>query len=88
GGSGDAHAGFTETSALLAVQPSSVRLEAAAAGCTSPLGELMAVLVEAGVAAVSDNGVLGDPTGASPAEGRRILDGWADALAVDLDGWP
>ncbi|HET9075485.1 MAG TPA: mycofactocin biosynthesis peptidyl-dipeptidase MftE [Acidimicrobiales bacterium] len=84
----DAHAGHTETSVLLALDPAAVRLDAAEAGCTAPLRELMPVLVSAGVAAVAPNGVLGDPSGASPADGRRIVDGWAAALVADLDGWP
>lgn len=88
GAGSDAHAGRTETSVLLALAPSAVRLSAASAGCTTPLRELMPVLVSAGVAAVSPNGVLGDPAGASPDAGQRILDLWSATLLSDLDGWP
>lgn len=88
GAGSDAHAGHTETSALLALDPSAVRLAQAAAGCSAPLRELMPVLASAGVAAVSPNGVLGDPAGASAGAGRRILDAWTQALLADLDGWP
>lgn len=84
----DAHAGRTETSALLALRPSQVRLELATPGCTTPLRELMPVLTTAGVAAVSPNGILGNPAGASAGAGRRILDHWSEALLSDLDGWP
>ncbi len=83
----DAHAGHTETSVVLALEPDAVR-PGAAAGCTTPLPELMPVLARAGVAAVSPNGVLGDPAGASPEAGRRILEVWESALLADLDGWP
>ena len=60
---GDAHAGRTETSMLLALDPALVRTDAAAAGNTAPLRELMPALRAGGVAAVSPNGVLGDPAG-------------------------
>jgi creatinine amidohydrolase len=78
---GDAHAGRTETSLLLALDPVAVRREKAAPGATEPIEELMPRLREGGVRAVSPNGVLGDPTGATAAEGERIL----DALVTDLD---
>ena len=41
-----------------------------------------------GVAAVSPNGVLGDPTGASAAEGARLLDELATALERAVAAWP
>ncbi len=77
---GDAHAGRTETSAMLAIAPERVRLELAAPGNTAPLGELIGELVAGGVRAVSANGVLGDPAGATAAEGRALL----AAAAADL----
>ncbi len=88
GARADAHAGHTETSVLLTMAPAAVRLGAAEAGPTAPLAELMPALATAGVAAVSPNGVLGDPAGASAEDGRRILDGWAARLVADLEGWP
>lgn len=88
GAGSDAHAGRTETSVLLALDPAAVRLAAAQAGCTAPLREVMPVLATAGVAAVSPNGVLGDPYGASAETGHHILDLWASALLSELDGWP
>jgi mycofactocin precursor peptide peptidase len=69
----DAHAGWTETSLLLALDPAAVRLELATAGATAPLADLMPALQRGGVSAVSANGVLGDPRGAGPAEGERML---------------
>jgi creatinine amidohydrolase len=39
------------------------------------------------VAVVSPNGVLGDPTGASAAEGERLLAGMAAALTAALARW-
>lgn len=88
GARADAHAGWTETSVLLAVSPAAVRQGAAAPGCTTPIGELMPLLSRAGVAAASPNGILGDPSGATAEEGRQILDEWAASLSAQMDGWP
>lgn len=84
---GDAHAGRTETSVLLALAPDLVRSASAAAGNIAPLQTLFPALVRGGVAAVSPNGVLGDPTGASAAEGERLLAGMVDALRTRLARW-
>jgi mycofactocin system creatininase family protein len=77
---GDAHAGRTETSLLLAIDPGSVRLELAEPGRTEPIATLLPRLRAEGVRPVSSNGVLGDPTGASAEEGLALL----DALVHDL----
>ena len=69
----DLHAGFTETSLMLHLRPESVRLDLAEAGNPQPLSEILPAMVGGGVAAVSANGVLGDPAGASAAEGERVL---------------
>ena len=76
---GDAHAGRTETSLLLCLVPPLVR-PGAEPGDTRPLAQLLPALRQGGVAAVSPNGILGDPTRASAAEGEVLL----DALAADL----
>jgi mycofactocin precursor peptide peptidase len=88
GWAGDAHAGRVETSLMLALAPDSVALERAAAGECAPLAELMPRLVTGGVRAVSPNGVLGDPTGATAAEGEALLAAEVKRLADALDGWP
>jgi mycofactocin precursor peptide peptidase len=84
----DAHAGRVETSMMLALAPDDVRLDDAAAGDTRPLTEILSDLSAHGVRQVSPNGVLGDPAGASAAEGTAMF---ADLLA-DLNGylesWP
>lgn len=85
---GDAHAGRTETSLLLAIDPSLVRLAEAQPGEVRPIGELIEALRTAGVAAVSANGVLGDPTGASAAEGAALLGRLTDDLTEAMTGWP
>lgn len=77
----DAHAGYTETSLMLHLRPDNVRLDLAVAGNIRPIGDLLPALVEGGVIAVSANGVLGDPAGASDAEGRRVLEEMSAEIA-------
>lgn len=77
----DAHAGFTETSLMLHIAPDLVRNELAAAGCTDPVADLMPLLRTGGVIAVSSNGILGDPDGATAEAGRAIL---ADLVSSGL----
>ncbi|MDX6232135.1 MAG: mycofactocin precursor peptide peptidase [Nocardioidaceae bacterium] len=85
----DLHAGITETSLMLHLRPESVRLERAEAGEIRPLTEIMPLLMAGGVGAVSPNGVLGDPTGASAAIGERVLaDMTTDAVRRIRDGAP
>lgn len=70
---GDAHAGHVETSLLLALAPEVVRLDLLARGNTTPLVDLADALKADGVALHSPSGVLGDPTTASAAAGRRLF---------------
>ena len=84
---GDAHAGRTETSILLALDPSVVRHGAAEAGNTAPLRDLMPVLTSGGVKAASANGVLGDPRGATAAEGEALLATLVENLRDELGRW-
>jgi mycofactocin system creatininase family protein len=81
----DAHAGRVETSIMLALAPGDVRLPEAAPGDTRPLAEILPDLRAHGVRRVSANGVLGDPSGASAAEGERLLGLLVADLAQSLD---
>ena len=83
---GDAHAGRTETSLMLAIAPGTVRLERAEAGNVAPLADLMPTLRSDGVDAVSPNGVLGDPTDASAAEGDELLTELTGQLVRTISG--
>ena len=83
---GDAHAGHLETSLMLVIAPHLVRLEAAEAGDLRPVAELLPELRDRGVAAVSPNGVLGDPAGSSPQDGRRLLATAVDQLVTFVVG--
>lgn len=84
---GDSHAGRTETSLQLALDPSRVATERAVAGDTRPLAETLDLMRAGGVRAVSPNGVLGDPRGASAAEGTALLERLTDQFLRALDQW-
>jgi creatinine amidohydrolase len=79
---GDAHAGRTETSLLLHLDPSVVRMELAHVGATEPLAELLPMMRSGGVRSVSPNGVLGDPRGASAEEGAELFETLVASLAA------
>lgn len=81
---GDAHAGFTETSLMLAIHPQAVRLDLAEVGETRPLGEIATELRRGGVASISENGVLGDPRNATAQHGRELLEILAEQLRAHV----
>jgi mycofactocin precursor peptide peptidase len=85
--SSDAHAGRAETSLMLALAPARVRPREASAGNVAPLAGLMPRLRTGGVRAVSPNGILGDPAGASAKEGRRLLRTAGERLVAMVDAW-
>jgi creatinine amidohydrolase len=84
---GDAHAGRTETSLMLHVEPGGVHGALAAAGETAPIGGLLPRLRAEGVRGVSPNGVLGDPAGASAAEGEQLLATMVARLVTAVPAW-
>ncbi|MDT0274557.1 mycofactocin biosynthesis peptidyl-dipeptidase MftE [Blastococcus goldschmidtiae] len=84
---GDAHAGRAETSLMLHVEPRGVREAAAVAGETAPLAQILPRLRAEGVRAVSPNGVLGDPAGASAAEGVELVAELAGRLIAAVREW-
>lgn len=69
----DAHAGHTETSLMLFLDPEVVDMKKAVTGNTAPLVDLMPQMRTGGVAAVSPEGVLGNPLSADAALGERYL---------------
>ena len=80
----DAHAGWTETSLLLAIAPQTVRTDRAEAGNVAPLNEVLDALRGGGMRAVSSNGVLGNPAGASADDGHAILATFVDQLCANI----
>ena len=83
----DSHAGRVETSLALALIPEDVRLDRAEPGALEPLSELMSRMRVGGVASVSPNGVLGDPTGASAQEGMRLLGAMVTDAVSAVQRW-
>lgn len=85
----DLHAGFTETSLMLHIRPESVRVDLAEAGDTRPLPTILPLMMAGGIAAVSPNGVLGDPAGATAEHGAQVLATMAAEIAdLVLHGAP
>ena len=84
---GDAHAGRAETSLLLHLAPGSVRLDRAEPGDARPWRDIAEQVTAGGVGAVSPNGVLGDPTGASADEGERLLAAICERVRDEVAGW-
>ena len=84
---GDAHAGRTETSLMLHVEPEGVLGERAMAGDATPIADLLPRLRAEGVRAVSPTGVLGDPEGATAEEGAALLADLAQRLVGAVAAW-
>jgi mycofactocin precursor peptide peptidase len=84
---GDAHAGETETSMMLAIAPALVRMTRAEAGRPEPIVDLIDELRTGGMRAVSPNGVLGDPRGATAGHGKAMLTRLIIDLVAAVDEW-
>jgi mycofactocin system creatininase family protein len=84
---GDAHAGRVETSVLLHLSPEVVRTAAVEVGELRPWSELEADILAGGLASVTANGILGDPTGATADAGRAYLEEMVRTAGADLDAW-
>jgi creatinine amidohydrolase len=84
---GDSHAGRTETSLLLHLDPGVVRSDLAEPGSTARWREIGEVVVARGLAAVTANGVLGDPTTATAAEGAAVFAALVDELCASVEAW-
>lgn len=80
-----AHAGENETAMMLALEPELVERKAFAAGYVGPLGEEeFAIILERGMPALTENGVLGDPRGATAERGEAYLERWTDFIVTAL----
>jgi len=84
---GDSHAGRTETSLLLHLSPEVVRRDRIEVGSTARWREIGDVVRARGLAAVSANGVLGDPTAATADEGEQLFVTLVDQLCAGFDPW-
>jgi len=81
----DLHAGRVETSLMLYLAPDLVRLDRAEAGNEGDIVDLIEPMKQHGVGAVSPNGVLGNPAGASASEGRMLLEDLVSRNVVRVD---
>ena len=83
----DAHAGHTETSVLLHISPKDVWVDERRPGNSAPLADLMPQMRRGGVAAVSELGVLGDPTTATADEGEQYSPRWLTGVRSESTRW-
>lgn len=83
----DLHAGRTETSVIAHLYPDVVDWSRVTVGRIAPLREIADDLRRHGVRAVSESGVLGDPTGANPELGGLIFDRWCTELVDAIAAW-
>ncbi|NNN14795.1 MAG: mycofactocin biosynthesis peptidyl-dipeptidase MftE [Acidimicrobiaceae bacterium] len=81
----DLHAGRTETSIMLALTPDLVGETGGVVGSPASSPGLMQRIRTEGVTAISDSGIIGDPSGASYEEGCAILAAFADDLITGFD---
>jgi creatinine amidohydrolase len=88
----DMHAGHTETSVMLHVAPDKVHTDRIERGTVGDASALVAQMRTSGVAGVSDNGVLGDPTTATSQHGVAVMNLYSSSLANHLTAiskeWP
>lgn len=84
---GDSHAGRTETSMLLHLDPACVRTDRLEPGSTARWREIGPTVMAEGLAAVTPNGVLGDPTGATADEGAAVVRSLVDDLVETVAAW-
>ena len=80
----DMHAGHTETSVMLHVAPDKVLTDRIERGTVGDSSDLVAQMRTGGVAGVSANGVLGDPTTATKQHGVAVLKLYSSHLAAHL----
>ena len=83
---GGQHAGAWETSLMLALHPELVKMERAEPGFTGDLQEAVASMFSGGVASISTNGAIGDPTQASPEHGDRYWSAIEEIVVEQVEG--
>ena len=76
---------IAESSMILALRPELVRAGLAAVGYTGDPKAVLDTIFASGFAAVTANGVLGDPAGMSARLGRALLDGMAGRIAAHIE---
>ena len=82
------HADIAESSMVLALRPELVSQDRAAAGYTGDPQAVLGTIFESGFAAVTENGVLGDPAGMTRELGEALLERMAERIALSFGGRP
>ena len=83
----DSHAGYVETSIMLALEPRIVRVDQIHSAPTPHLADVLPDLRRMGVKGVSPSGVLGDPRRADADLGQRLLANWENELLDVVTKW-
>jgi creatinine amidohydrolase len=84
-GESGAHAGESETSLMMALEPALVARDRFAPGYVGPVGEReVQIVFEKGMPALTANGVLGDPRKASAEKGEAYLESLAEFLVAEI----
>jgi creatinine amidohydrolase len=81
---GGLHAGEWETSMMLAIHPRLVDMSSAAPGYTGDMETALGTIFDGGVASISENGTIGDPTAASADHGRRYWEACVDLVCEQI----
>jgi creatinine amidohydrolase len=80
------HAGHDETSLFMALSEAEVRADKFEPGYLGKINEeAINTIFEKGMPALTNNGVLGDPTGASVQKGNEIFDIYVDFLIEKIE---
>jgi 7,8-dihydropterin-6-yl-methyl-4-(beta-D-ribofuranosyl)aminobenzene 5'-phosphate synthase len=83
---GGSHAGESETSMMLALEPELVATGNFAPGYLGPFGESdLKLLFEKGMRAFTSNGIIGDPRKASAARGEVYLEAFANLIISKIN---
>jgi creatinine amidohydrolase len=80
----DMHAGHTETSVMLHIDPAKVQIDRIEPGTIGDASSLVAQMRTSGVVGVSTNGVFGDPTTATSEHGVAVMKLYSSSLAAQL----
>lgn len=80
----DMHAGHTETSVMLHIDPAKVQIGRIEPGTIGDASSLVAQMRTSGVVGVSTNGVLGDPTTATSEHGVAVMKLYSSSLVAHL----
>jgi creatinine amidohydrolase len=84
-GEGGLHAGEWETSLMLALHPELVHMEGAEPGFTGDMQEAVSSMFAGGVASISANGAIGDPSRSSIEHGERYWPAVVELVMGQID---